>query len=250
MWQLLDRLDIGYKRGRDYVYSPDPYYWPKLHQIELAQLRAWCDPEQYVLLYLDELTYYRQPSLARAYDLVGHHQPLARRSYQGDSSFRIIGAVNALTGQLTYRQASKISLPLLSNFYAAIQADYPQASQIYVVLDNWPVHFHPDVLARLQPQQWPWPPKLPAKWPTQPSAKAVKANLPLQLLGLPTYASWLNPTEKLWRWLKQEVLHLHPYANDWAGLKQRVADFLAQFRTGSLDLLRYSGLLPEPGELT
>ncbi|MGQ9628202.1 MAG: transposase [Anaerolineae bacterium] len=43
------------------------------------------------------------------------------------------------------------------------------------------------------------------------------------MLCLPTYASWFNPIEKLWRWLKQDVLHLHRLNEDWQALIQRVA---------------------------
>jgi transposase len=68
--------------------------------------------------------------------------------------------------------------------------------------------------------------------------------LPIQLICLPTYASWLNPIEKLWRWLKQDVLHLHCLSQDWPALKQAVATFLDGFATGSDSLLRYVGLLP------
>ncbi len=59
---------------------------------------------------------------------------------------------------------------------------------------------------------------------------------------LPTYAPWLNPIEKLWHWLKQEVLHHHSLADDWEGLKAAVAAFLARFAHGSSALLRDVGL--------
>jgi hypothetical protein len=68
--------------------------------------------------------------------------------------------------------------------------------------------------------------------------------LPIQLVFLPTYASWLNPIEKLWRWLRQDVLHCHRYRQDWLLLKQLVLDFMAQFSSGSATLLPYVGLLP------
>jgi len=55
----------------------------------------------------------------------------------------------------------------------------------------------------------------------------------------------LNPVEKLWRWLKQNVLHLHRLSGDWPALRQHVADALDQFKDGSPYLLRYVGLLPE-----
>lgn len=242
--QVLTRLGISYKWGRDYLHSPDPFYWDKLSLIELCRLRAYYDPERYAFLYLDELTCYRQPSLARAYEAIGPQQPLAQRSYEADTKFRLVGTLNAITGQTLYRQRSKISPVCLSGFYADLRAVYASQEEIYVVLDNWPIHFHPDVLARLQPQHFPCPPKLPPFWSTEPTHKAVQDNLPIQLLCLPTYASWLNPIEKLWRWLKQDVLHLHRLSDDWLGLKQRVRNFLNQFTDGSDRLLTYVGLLP------
>ncbi len=245
VWQVLDRLGVTYKRGRSYIHSPDPYYDVKLSMIQLHLLRAWYQPENYVFLYLDELTYYRQPSLARAYEYTGHCQALAQRSCRSDNQFRIVAALNAITGQVTYRQHSKIGLSQLSNFYAAIRADYPTATEIDVAQDNWPIHFHPDILVRLQPQTFiPGPPKLSPKWPSQPSSKAIRDCLPIRLLMLPTYASWLNPIEKLWRWLKQNVLHLHRLSDDWQALKGQVTQFLDTLTNGSPDLLRYVGLLP------
>ena len=242
--QLLRRLGIRFKHARDYVHSPDEHYQAKLDRLQPRLLQARYDPAHYVFLFLDEFTYYRQPSLARAYAAAGHAQPLAQRSYRSNTSFRIIAALNALTGQVTYPQHYPIDLPQLGAFYQQLSEVYPER-QIYLVEDNWPVHFHPEVLARLQPQHFPWPPKLPANWPSQPSAKAVHANLPIQVLCLPTYASWCNPIEKLWRWLQQDILHLHRQSDAWDTLKQRVAGFLDGFGSGSDPLLRYVGLLPD-----
>jgi len=244
MCQLLKRLDISYKRGRAYVHSPDPHYKDKLSLIEWAWQLTKAHPEQYVFLYLDELTYYRQPTVASDYEARGHQQPLARYSHRSNTHFRVVGALNALTGQVTYLQGGKISVPLLSGFYAQIRDVYPHAEAVFVAQDNWPVHFHPDVLARLQPQVWPYKFIRPPNWPTEPSAKAVHDDLPIQVLCLPTYASWCNPIEKLWRWLKQDILHLHRLSDDWAALKQAVASFLDSFAGKSLELLRYAGLLP------
>ena len=98
---------------------------------------------------------------------------------------------------------------------------YPHARRIYVVQDNWSIHTHPEVLAAL-------------------------AGLPqITPVWLPTYAPWLNPIEKLWRWLRADVLKLHRLADAWAALRQRVNAFLDQFAAGSHALLRYVGLLGE-----
>lgn len=63
---------------------------------------------------------------------------------------------------------------------------------------------------------------------------------------LPTYAPWLNPIEKLWRWLCQEVLHLHRLADRRDQLQRTVDGFLGQFaepHTAACQaLLRYVGL--------
>ncbi len=134
-------------------------------------------------------------------------------------------------------------------FYREVAAAYPQAERIDVILDNWPVHFHPDLLVALQPQACPFPFPRPPNWPEAPSAAAIRKwgdlRLPIRLVPLPTYASWLNPIEKLWRWLRQEVVHLHPWADDLPALHAAADAFFARFAANdaaSHDLLRYVGL--------
>ena len=51
--------------------------------------------------------------------------------------------------------------------------------------------------------------------------------------------------EKLWCWLRQDVLKLHRLAGDWTELHARVNAFLNKFATGSHALLHYVGLLGE-----
>jgi hypothetical protein len=241
--KLLKRLGIRYKRGRRSLHSPDERYEPKRYRLDICRFRSKYQPEQSVFLYLDEFTYYRQPTVARAYAPLGH-QALAPLSHQSDTAGRIIAALNAVTGQVTARQFTKLTLPRLSDFYALLVQTYPQAEVIYLALDNWPVHFHPDVLARLMPQDAAADFRLPPNWPSHPSSRAKLDTLPIQLLPLPTYAPWLNPIEKLWLWLYQDCLFLHRSADDWLYLKQQVQSFLDQFQHGSSQLLRYVGLLP------
>ena len=199
------------------------------------------DPTGKALLYIDELTYYRQPSLASGYAAVGSADPRAERSTRSNTATRIVGALDAATGRVVAHQASRIGVPQLVRFFETLVAAYP-GRRLYLVIDNWPVHAHPDVLAALEPQTSPFPFFRPPSWPTDPSPRAKRLNLPIQLVQLPTYASWLNPIEKLWRWLKQHVLHLHRLADDLPTLRARVLAFLARFQDASPDLLRYVGL--------
>jgi DDE superfamily endonuclease len=215
--QVLRRLKIVYKRGRHSLHSPDPDYAAKLAHIARVWQQVQTQSEPSVLLYEDELSFYRQPTLAQGYARLGSKGPLAVWSHRSNSYQRIAGCLNALTGQVTYWQRSRFDRYTLLNFFKAVEQAYPAAKVIFVVLDNWPVHFHPDLLAGLH-------------------------NTKIQLLRLPTYAPWTNPVEKLWRKLYQEVLHLHPQANHWEALQQRVNHFLDQFQDASPDLLSYVGL--------
>jgi hypothetical protein len=202
-----------------------------------------------VLVYLDEVSYYRQPSLANAWEEFGQ-QPLAQLSYQSNTATRVVATLDLVTGQVVHRQRCQIAIFDLVGFYRDdLRPTYAQAERIYAVQDNWPVHYHPNVLVALEEQeQLPrWPKHLPPSWSEEPSNEAKRKwgnlKLPIQLIRLPTYASWLNPIEKLWRKLKQELLHLHRLADNLTELRDQVKRFLGQFAFGSLDLLRYVGLL-------
>ena len=241
IWRVLKTMGLRRKRGRDHLHSPDPAYQEKVAHLRTILARVTAQPDTTVLLFLDEVTYYRQPSLASAYAPVGRPEPRAERSHTSDSKSRVVGALDAATGRVVAHQQAQIGVPALIRFYRSLVAAYPDR-QIYLVLDNWPVHFHPDVLAALEPQLSPFPFFRPRSWPDEPSPKAKRLNLPIQLVTLPTYSPWLNPIEKLWRKLKQDVLHLHRSANDFNALKRLVLDFLARFDTPSPDLLRYVGL--------
>lgn len=246
MWQLLHRCHISYQHAQEHIHSPDPQYQAKLEVIQTLWKQVQHSEGMEVLLYLDELTYYRQPTLSWTYEQAGPSQPRAQRSLSSNTSTRLVGTLDASTGQVLVHSGSKVGVKELVAFYQQVRAAYPEAQRIWIVQDNWPVHFHPDVLVALEPQQTPFPFARPKDWSDKPSPAAVKRwadlHLPIQLVLLPTYASWCNPIEKLWRKLKQDILHLHRQADDLSALRARVLAFLQQFASGSTDLLRYVGL--------
>jgi transposase len=245
--RLLKRLEISYQRGRDHIHSPDPHYEPKLAWVTAVVEQARASAGRVVALYQDKITYYRQPAVAQAYEERGKRQPHAERSPGKDTVTRTTATLNVLDGQVEYWQGSRVSIPRLVAFYEQVHRAYPEAETLYLIQDNWTVHFHPDVLVALVEQESPWPRYLPPNWPREPSAKAQrkwgKWPLPIQLVPLPTYASWTNPIEKLWRWLRQEVLHMHRLAADLNALRGEVRQFLERFADGSPELLHYVGLL-------
>lgn len=241
MWRLLQRLGIVKKQGRISLHSPDPHYQAKLDYLTQCWQETLADPTHVSFLYLDEFSYYRQPTVAPAYEQRGKQQWPAHLSHRSNTRCRGLGALNALTGQVHYCQTDKITLAVQNAFYRTLAQAYPAAQTIYVAQDNWPNHAHADILAPLQTQRTLF---FPPTFSNAPSTEPDNA-LPIQLIFLPTYAPWTNPIEKLWRWLRQTVLHLHRFSDRWLDLKQRVLDFMAQFEHGSAQLLHYVGLLPD-----
>jgi DDE superfamily endonuclease len=218
VWRLLRRLDVVYKRGQESVYSPDPDYDAKLAAIAAARQEAQADPRRVVFLYQDEMTYYRQPTVSQGYARRGSIGPRAWRHPGSNPGRRVAACLNVVTGQLHTCQRAHFRIPALRHFFTEVAAAYPDADRIYIALDNWPVHFNPALLETL-----------PAS---------------ITLLRLPTYASWTNPVEKVWRYLRQEVIHLHPHATEWLRMWERVEDWLAHWHRPSPALLHYVGLAP------
>jgi hypothetical protein len=197
------------------------------------------------VLYLDELTYELHPTIDKEWS-PAPKQPTTERGTCEQKRGRLLAAMDAHTGTLFYQQASTVGREALVDLYQEMAKTY-RGDRLWVVQDNAPVHFHEDVLRPLSPQVWPrahpgFEYVRPPQWNDPTEAAEANGDLPVQIVPLPTYASWLNPIERLWRWLKQEVLHLHSYAGAWNRLKQGVRQFLNRFTEGSTALLEYTGL--------
>ena len=131
---VLRRARIVWKRARASIRSPDPDYDAKLADVAAAVAAARAQPERVVTVYLDEVTVERQPTVANAYALTGaSEQARAVRSSKSNTVTRIVGALNALTGGVFHRRASKITVSFLVAFYQALCRAYPDAERIYVI---------------------------------------------------------------------------------------------------------------------
>ena len=243
--QICSRLGFSYKRARDYVRSPDVDYTEKLSRIQEVLAEARETPETRVVVYQDEFSFNLQPTLAKDWAETGTKYPLARQSHRSQETCYGIGALNPHTGDVIYQQVQSCTVAALHTFYTQICQRYPKAERIYLIQDNRAIHFHANLMAALLPQAKAFKKPTPPKWTGKLSKKIGKlAKLPIEIVQLPTYASWTNPIEKLWRWVRQSVIHLHRLSNDWQALQEKVLDFMEQFKGGSQPLLRYVGLLP------
>ena len=220
VWRRLKHWKIKLRSGRVQQYSPDPDYAEKVERLCQCLREAALAPGEVVVLFLDEAGYQSWPKPAPDWsEAAPAKAPLADRAKTTLHQWRIIGALNAQTGRVDHYENYVLGRRELIKFYRQLNRAYPSARLIYVVQDNWPVHRHPDVTYALE--------QLPR----------------IQPIWLPTYAPWLNPIEKLWRWLRQVVEKMHRLADKWPAFQQRVVSFLDQFASGSQALLRYVGLL-------
>ncbi len=219
VWRLLNRLGIGWKHGYINYWSPDPDYQSKVRLIQKCLKIVVADPRHNAAVFMDEMSYHRWPTPAADWCPQADGAPRAVHGNCNNTQWRVIGGLNAYTGQVTYRQNYIVGRAQVILFHQQLYEQYHHMDHLFVIGDNWNVHTHPEV-------------------------QAAVADLPnVTLVWLPTYACWLNPIEKLWKWLRQVVLHRHRMSDRWPELKQRVGRFLDQFRDGSDELLRYVGLL-------
>jgi transposase len=220
VWRRLRKWKLAFRRTRSHVTSPDEAYRQKLVLIGQAQQAA--GRGELVLLYGDEHTFYRQPLAAALWHEqggAGKTQPRCVRHTAKDTKRRTIGALNVLNGQLHWFGCSRSRVKQLKQFLRQLRAFYGE-QRVVLVWDNWPVHLHPELLECASEQR-------------------------IELVWLPTYAPWLNPIEKLWKWLKADVLTAHRHSADWNQLRQEVESFLNRFAKPSPDLLTYCGLLSD-----
>ena len=189
--KLLRRLQAVYKRGRAHVHSPDLEYNQKLAALAAAREEARQAPGEVVFLYEDEFTASLRPLVGKSYR--GRCERGQKATGATGEKVRLAACVDAETGRVVWRRRGSFNVKEMYRFFYYVQKQYPQATVIYVALDNWPVHFHAYVqehLAKMQPTNR------------------------LRFLSLPTYAPWTNPSEKYWLKLAREWLRFHPFAGD------------------------------------
>jgi putative transposase len=170
------------------------------------------------VLFQDEATFYRQPSQAWLWAGWGRRQPQMHYSHRSNTRMRVVAYLNAESAAVHSQDMSSVSVVRLARNVSKISGWYPQARKIYLVWDNWPNHAHPKVTEALARQER------------------------VEVLWLPTYSPWLNPTEKVWRHARQRVSHAHPWSDDFREFRQNVREEFQSLEQGSEEMKRYVGL--------
>src|SRR5262249_14993153 len=184
--RALERQGVGLRSAAVQHYSPDPEYIPKCEKLYKSLNEAAAMPGRVVAVFLDEMGYTRWPEPGPDWSAPAPApRPETDRADSPNRLWRIIGALNAVTGRVDFLDAYIVGRAKVIQFYGRLNGAYPDAERLLVVQDNWSIHTHADVLGALK------------EWPR------------IEPVWLPTYSPWLNPIEKLWRWLRQDVLKLH-----------------------------------------
>lgn len=138
-------------------------------------------------------------------------------SHKANICLRAGVGLDPVSGRLIHRLASRFCATALAGFYQHLSRACPQAERLFLVMDNWPNHHHP------------------LAW------KAIEADARIRVLWLPTYAPWLNPAEKVWKWLRQRLTHMHPFANAWRVFREQVDRTLASANENAEAMPRCTG---------
>ena len=118
VWRLLQRYRVRLRRARLQLDRPDPDYLPKVARWERCLRQAARDPQAVALVFVDEMGYYRWPDAAPDWMLAAPDAPtLARRAGPTNPQQRLIGALNALTGQVDYRDNYLVGREQVIAFY-------------------------------------------------------------------------------------------------------------------------------------
>ncbi|HEX6751431.1 MAG TPA: IS630 family transposase [Longimicrobium sp.] len=218
----LRRWRISWKCGRIHLISPDPQYESKVAAIRAIRAAALDDPERLRVLFADEASFYRLPHAGRTWHCEGGGggaQPTAVHTAGSNTRRRIVATLDVQDGRVLFQTGSMIGIKALRAFLRRIRRHYGDELRLVIVWDNWPLHYHPEILR-------------------------VAGEERIELLYTPTYAPWTNPIEKLWKKLRHDVLRLHHCSGEWKKLRARVDGYLAKLRGANPALLRYVGLLP------
>lgn len=149
---------------------------------------------------------------------MGRRQPRLTYAHSTNTVMRVVGYLHPQSGRVHSWDFSQVNAGRFAHTLKELASFYPDHEKIYIILDNWPVHFHDKV------------------------KEVLKHEPRLEFVPLPTYSPWLNPIEKVWRWCKQTLTHAHPWANDFQLFQERVRAKFKELESGSDAILAYTGL--------
>lgn len=164
------------------VASPDPEYESKRARIEALQRQA--ERGEIDLYYEDEIDLALLPTITQCWCRRGHQRkietPRTNQKRYG------AGLIHWVSGKLYWATSEHKDNALFRAVLSQVLDSSPAfpGRKVYVVIDNYRIHFAKPVLALL------------AAHPER-----------VELVTLPTYSPQLNPVERFWKHLRRKVTH-------------------------------------------
>ncbi|KFZ43696.1 IS630 family transposase [Anoxybacillus sp. KU2-6(11)] len=158
-----------------------------------------------VLLYVDETHVRAYQALRTTWAEVGNQKQVP--SYGHHAHVSIFGAVDVQQGDVVFHRASSANAETFLDFLRLLKKKYADRF-IVLVLDNARIHHANMVQAFLQREE----------------------GGAFHFIFLPPYSPHLNPIERLWKWLKDDVIAnvLHKDQNDIAQSITRFEQYVLQ----------------------
>jgi transposase len=182
--RTLAKLEIKSKIPRPFLLCP----WKKRRKNkrlkEVRQLLA-ATPEDEEILYVDEVDIHLNPKIGRDWMPFGVQKMVLTPGK--NKKHYLAGALNARTDELSYVESDhKDSYLFIDQLWTLVERDYPDASRIHLILDNYSIHCS----------------KL-----TQLARDALSDRITLHFL--PPYCPQHNRIERAWKDLHANVTRNH-----------------------------------------
>src|SRR5262245_3585422 len=130
VWRYLRRHGLRLRSARVQQFSPDPDYAAKVADLEMALWEASRYPKSVTAVFLDQMGFARWPEPAPDWAAAA---PVADRHGSKQGLWRTMGALNALTGQVTYVDGYIVGRAKVITCYRRLVEAYPQAERIYAI---------------------------------------------------------------------------------------------------------------------
>lgn len=209
---LLHRLGFRYKEITGYPSKMDP--------VEQADFEAFYEdllenlPENTVLLFMDAVHPEHNTRPSKAWIKQGE------KKFQPTNSSRkrlnINGVYNPVEQDGVFREEETVNGQATIELFKAVEERYKTASTIHIICDNAPYYYKEEVQNYVQ-------------------------NSRIELIFLPTYSPNLNLIERLWKFLRKEVINT-TYYEHFKDFKQAVLGFLENIADYKAELKRFIGL--------
>ena len=137
MCRLLRRLKIRLGRPKPFVQCPWPEQRRDLRIRRLRYLLLHARPGD-VWVFEDEVDIHLNPKIGPDYMLPGIQKTVLTPGV--NEKRYIAGALNALTGRLTWVEGTSKDSELFTRLVFQLGWDYPEAKRIHLILDNYGIH--------------------------------------------------------------------------------------------------------------